>query len=143
MNEIEIWDCCAVAKTEVYTVALLDSTGNIGGWVLEMALERGHTVRALVLNMDILDEYSNYVQMEKLYIIEGEIEEEEKIRELLRGVDVVISVLNSPSNNKLIMTTAAEALVEALIDMSDRPRYVIYLMTFNCSEGEKLDDLLY
>ena len=71
MTEVQIWDCCQVAKKEIYTIALLGSTGKVGGWVLEMALERGHTVRALVRNLDNVDDYSNYVQVEKLFVIEG------------------------------------------------------------------------
>ena len=130
-TEIEIWDCCEVAKKDVYTVALLGSTGKVGGWVLEMALERGHTVRVLIRNPDKLDEYSNYFMMKKLYIIQGGIDNEERMRELVNGVDVVISTLGSRSKNDLIMATAAEALVQALNDISERPRYFLnYLYLF-------------
>ena len=121
-TEVELWDCCEVAKKERYTIALLGSTGKVGGWVLEMALERGHTVRALVRNPDKLDDYTSYCMVEKLFVIQGSIEEDGKMRELIRGVDVIISTIGSRSKHKLTMTTAAEILVETLNDISDRPR---------------------
>ena len=94
-TEVELWDCCEVAKKERYTIALLGSTGKVGGWVLEMALERGHTVRALVRNPDKLDDYTSYTMVEKLFVIQGSIEEDGKMRELIRGVDVIISTIGS------------------------------------------------
>ena len=124
MTEEHVSECCQVSNAEVKTVGLLGSTGRQGGWVLEMALELGHTVRALVRNPKKLDDYSNYSDTEKLQIIQGGIDDEEKMRELVKGVDVVISTLGSPSKDTLIMTTAAETLVQVLTDMSEPPRYV-------------------
>ena len=123
MTEVEVWDCCQIAKKDIYTVALLGSTGKVGGWVLEMALERGHTVRALVRNLDKLDDYSNYVQVEKLFVIQGCVEDRDQLRKTIRGCDVVISTLGSSSRHKNVLTKAAESLLETLSDMSDRPRY--------------------
>ena len=124
MTEERTWDCCQVAKKEVKTVALLGCTGRVGGWVLEMALERGHTVQALVRTPEKVDEFSNYEQMEKLHVIQGGIDNKNKMRELVKGVDVVISTLGSPSKNNLIMTTAAETLVQVLSHMTNPPRHV-------------------
>merc|ERR1712218_123643 len=106
-TEVELWDCCEVAKKERYTIALLGSTGKVGGWVLEMALERGHTVRALVRNLDKLDDYSNYVQVEKLFVIEGGVEDRDKLRKTIKGSDVVISTLGSSSRHRNLLTNAA------------------------------------
>ena len=100
-------------------VALLGCTGKVGGWVLEMALERGYSVRALARKAEKLDAYK-----EKIDIVEGGIKDEDKIRELVSGVDVVISTLGSPSNDNVIMKTAAETLVKVLKDMDNPPRYV-------------------
>ena len=132
MTEIEVWDCCQVAKKDIYTVALLGSTGKVGGWVLEMALERGHTVRALVRNLDKLDDYSNYVQVEKLFVIEGNVEDRAKLRQTIKGSDVIISTLGSSSKQKNVLTKGAESLLETLSDMSDRPRYAntLYFVKF-------------
>ena len=99
------------------TVALIGSTGKVGGWVLEMALERKHQVRALVRKAEKLDAYKDKIQ-----IVQGGIKDEEKMRELVTGADVVISTLGSPSNDILVMKTAAETLVSVLDAMDDPPR---------------------
>ena len=99
-------------------VALLGCTGKVGGWVLEMALERGFSVRALARKAEKLEAYK-----EKIDIVEGGVNDESKLRELLSGVDVVISTLGSPSNDNVIMKAAAESLVKVLNDMDNPPRY--------------------
>ena len=101
----------------VKTVALLGSTGKVGGWVLEMALERKHQVKALVRKPEKLDAYKD-----KIEIVQGGIKDEEKMLELVTGADVVISTLGSPSNSVLIMKTAAETLVKVLSEMDNPPR---------------------
>ena len=99
------------------TVALLGCTGKVGGWVLEMALERNLKVKALVRKPEKLDAYK-----EKIEIVQGGIKDEDKILELVTGVDVVISTLGSPSNSILIMKSAAESLVKVLDEMENPPR---------------------
>ena len=103
----------------VKTVALLGSTGKVGGWVLEMALERKHQVKALVRKPEKLDAYKDRIE-----IVQGGIKDEEKMLELVTGADVVISTLGSPSNSVLIMKTAAETLVKVLSEMDNPPRSV-------------------
>ena len=99
-------------------VALLGCTGKVGGWVLEMALERGFSVRALARKAEKLDAYKD-----KIEIVEGGINDESKISELVTGVDVVISTLGSLNNDNVIMKAAAETLVKVLNDMDSPPRY--------------------
>ena len=101
----------------VKTVALLGSTGKVGGWVLEMALERKHQVKALVRKPEKLDAYKDRIE-----IFQGGIKDEDKMLELVTGADVVISTLGSPSNSVLIMKTAAETLVKVLSEMDNPPR---------------------
>ena len=103
----------------VKTVALLGSTGKVGGWVLEMALERKHQVKALVRKPEKLDAYKDRIE-----IVQGGIKDEDKMLELVTGADVVISTLGSPSNSVLIMKTAAETLVKVLSEMDNPPRSV-------------------
>ena len=98
------------------TVALIGSTGKVGGWVLEMALERKHQVRALVRKPEKLDAYKDKIQ-----IVQGGIKDEDKMRELVTGADVVISTLGSVPG-QLVMKPAAEALVKILDEMDSPPR---------------------
>lgn len=113
------------------TVALIGYTGKVGGWVLEMALERKHQVRALVRKAEKLDAYKDKIQ-----IVQGGIDDEEKMRELVTGADVVISTLGSPSNTVLVMKTAAETLVNVLDAMDDPPR-VVWMTTIGVNEATK------
>ena len=103
--------------SENKTIALLGSTGKVGGWVLEMALERKYQVRALVRKPEKLDAYKDKIQT-----VQGGITDEDKMLELVTGVDVVISTLGSPNKQTLIMKTAAETLVKVLDGMEDPPR---------------------
>ena len=98
-------------------VAILGSTGKVGGWVLEMALERNYHVKALVRKAEKLDAFKD-----KIEIVQGGISDEDKMLELVTGVDVVISALGSPNKHTLIMKTAAETLVKVLDGMEDPPR---------------------
>ena len=102
---------------ETKSIALLGSTGKVGGWVLEMALERNYKVKAMVRKAAKLDAYKD-----KIEIVEGGITDEDKMLELVTGVDVVISTLGSPNKHTLIMKTAAETLVKVLDGMEDPPR---------------------
>jgi len=115
----------------VKTVALLGSTGKVGGWVLEMALERNYKVKALVRKAEKLAAYK-----ENIEIIEGGIKDEDKVRDLVTGADVIISTLGSPSKHVLVMRTAAETLVKVLADMEEPPR-VIWMTTVGVNEAIK------
>ena len=99
------------------TVALIGSTGKVGGWVLEMALERNLQVKALVRKAEKLDAFKDKIQ-----IVEGGIQDEDKMRELVTGADVVISTLGSPSKTVLVMKAAAETLVKVLDEIDNPPR---------------------
>ena len=98
-------------------VSLIGSTGKVGGWVLEMALEREFKVRALVRKPEKLDAFKD-----KIEIVQGGIKDEDKMLELVTGADVVISTLGSPSNSVLVMKAAAETLVKVLSEMDNPPR---------------------
>jgi len=113
------------------TIALIGSTGKVGGWVLEMALERKYQVRALVRKPEKLDAFKDKIQ-----IVQGGIADEEKMLELVTGVDVVISTLGSPNKHTLIMKTAAETLVKVLDGMEDPPR-VVWMTTIGVNEAIK------
>jgi hypothetical protein len=70
------------------TVALLGATGMVGGYLLEEALSRGYSVRALARTPAKLDAYR-----ERITIVHGEARDPAVIEALLRGSDVVISAL--------------------------------------------------
>lgn len=113
------------------TVALIGCTGKVGGWVLEMALERKHQVRALVRKPEKLDAFKDRIE-----IVQGGIKDEDKMRELVTGANVVISTLGSPSNSVLVMKIAAETLVKVLSEMDNPPR-VIWMTSIGVNDAIK------
>jgi len=99
---------------EKKTIALLGSTGKVGGWVLEEALERGYKIRALVRKPDKIPQ--SLRDNASLTLIQGSATEATAVEQLLEddNISVLISTLGSPNPQTLIMTDAAKALAEVL-----------------------------
>jgi putative NADH-flavin reductase len=68
-------------------IALFGSTGRVGTRVLEYALAEGHTVRALARDA------SRIAPRPDLTVIQGDIHDLDKVREVITGCDAVISGL--------------------------------------------------
>lgn len=99
--------------SEHRTVALLGATGMAGGYLLQEALARGYTVRALARTPAKLDEFSD-----RITIIQGDARDPAVIEELLRGSDVVISALGPVKADgdtaRFISTTATGNVLRAM-----------------------------
>lgn len=92
------------------TFALLGATRGIGRAVLNTALERGHSVRALVRPGSTLD-----LQHPNLAIVRGDATNPADIARALEGADALLSAIGTPARAKTPMRTrAAEASVEAM-----------------------------
>jgi putative NADH-flavin reductase len=75
-------------------LTLFGATGRTGKYLVEAALARGYYVTALARNPAKLA-----LQSERLFTVEGDIQDPQKVSEALVGADVVISVLG-PTNNQ-------------------------------------------
>lgn len=93
------------------TVALLGSTGKLGGWVLEALLDGGYQVRALVRQSDKLQAYAD---RPNLTVLQGSSDNEETLSELIDGCSAIIATLGSPDKDTLVCTPSAKALVSAI-----------------------------
>ena len=95
------------------TVALLGATGMVGGYLLEAALGRGYTVRALARNPAKLARFSG-----RITIITGDARDPAVIRKLLHGSDAVISALGpvkaDGDASRFINTTVTRNVLEAM-----------------------------
>ena len=95
------------------TVALLGATGMVGGYLLEAALQRGYTVRALARNPAKLAKFNSHIT-----IISGDARDPAVIRELLHGSDVVISALGpvkaDGDASRFINTTVTRNVLAAM-----------------------------
>ena len=98
---------------EQHTVALLGATGLVGRYLLQEALARGYTVRALARTPAKLDEFRD-----RITIVQGDARDPVVIEKLLRGSDVVISALGPVKADgdaaRFISTTATENIVRAM-----------------------------
>lgn len=75
-------------------LAIFGGTGKTGQHLIQQALDAGHEVTALARTPAKMT-----LQHPKLRIIQGDILEEERVEEVIQGVDAVISVLG-PTGNK-------------------------------------------
>ena len=74
-------------------LTLFGATGGTGKHIVEAALARGYYVTAFARNPAKLG-----LQSERLFTVEGDIQDPQKVSEALAGADVVISVLGPTSN---------------------------------------------
>jgi putative NADH-flavin reductase len=74
-------------------ITLFGATGGTGKYLVEAALARGYYVTAFARNPAKLG-----LQSERLFTVEGDIQDPQKVFEALAGADVVISVLGPTSN---------------------------------------------
>lgn len=75
-------------KTPNETFLVFGATGQTGKHFLTLALEKGHHVKALVRSPDKVE-----VKSPNLSLHQGQIEDFNKVDELVKGVDVVIAML--------------------------------------------------
>ena len=96
-----------------HTVALLGATGMVGGYLVEAALQRGYTVRALARTPAKLARFGS-----RITIIKGDARDPAVIRELLQGSDAVISALGpvkaDGDASRFINTTVTRNVLETM-----------------------------
>lgn len=102
-----------VAVGEHRTVALLGATGMVGGYLLQEALARGYSVRALARTPAKLSEFSD-----RITIVQGDALDPGAVATLMRGSDVVISALGPVRADgdaaRHINTTATGNVLQAM-----------------------------
>ena len=90
-------------EVEHRKLLVLGGTGNTGRWVVKMAIERGHHVRALVRSKDSIEERDG------LEIVEGEVLDPVVVQHVMVGCDAVISCLGirkeTPSDPRSALTS--------------------------------------
>lgn len=90
-------------------VALLGATGKAGKYLLNELLNKGYQVRSLIRNPE---KYTlTHPAME---IIKGDITDKEAALTLLKGCDVVISVIGQPKDEPLNSSIAATHITSAM-----------------------------
>ncbi|KAK6312934.1 hypothetical protein J4Q44_G00162810 [Coregonus suidteri] len=109
---------CLIAFSVKMKIAVLGATGQTGQYLINQALQQGHTVTAIVRNPGKLT-----VQHEKLKVVEGNIFSEDSLKLHFQGQDAVVSCLGFPASflsgvtgYTLSMRAAVNAMREAKVN---------------------------
>src|SRR5690606_32714494 len=101
-------------KTQVRSVfmkiAVIGANGHIGSRVVQEALNRGHEVTAVVRTPSKVE-----TQHEHLKVVQGDVFDNERIVNAIKGQDVVVSAYNigySPDSDPANFPKAAQYLIE-------------------------------
>jgi len=91
-------------------IAVFGATGRVGTRLIKEALARGYSVAAYARSPQKIA-----VVHPKLLIVQGGLEDKDKIEEAVKGADVVVSVMGPVGRqDKLIFSPAYESIVQAM-----------------------------
>ncbi|MDY6777298.1 MAG: NAD(P)H-binding protein [Candidatus Nanohaloarchaea archaeon] len=89
-------------------LAIFGAAGRTGQELVDQALERGHDVRAFDLDTLSLSHH------ERLELIDGDIHDQEAVRNAIQGCDAVVSGLGITGSQSDVLTAWAENIVPAM-----------------------------
>jgi len=103
-------------------VAILGGTGKTGKFGVKGALQRGHNVRILARNPDkvktvfndLFGEEEGAAQFEKVTVVKGGVKDEEAIKELVTGADVVLSFLGMIDSTVWVVEPGIKQIMSAM-----------------------------
>ena len=113
-------------------LAVLGSTGRTGRLLLDKALAAGHRVRVLVRDAKKIT-----VTSPKLVVIEGDVRDEARLREVMTGVDVVLSALGPTSNDPTVCSAATERVLPLMVELKVRRYVVVSGAALDCPGDDK------
>ena len=91
-------------------IAVFGATGRTGKQVVEQALERGYEVTAFARNPEKLGELR-----ERIQVIQGDVQDKEKVSQAVAAADAVISVLGPTKNEPVFeVTRGTENILDAM-----------------------------
>jgi nucleoside-diphosphate-sugar epimerase len=105
-------------------VAILGGTGKTGKFGVKGALQKGHNVRILARNpdkvktifKDLFGEEEGATQFEKVTVVKGGVKDEEAIKELVTGADVVLSFLGMIDQTVRVVEPGIKQIMSAMKD---------------------------
>ncbi|MFJ7730600.1 NAD(P)-dependent oxidoreductase [Lysinibacillus sp. NPDC097231] len=95
-----------------YKIAIIGGTGKVGRHIAARALEKGYQVRMLVRNPEKLTFRDSRVE-----IVEGNVQNSEDIRKLLKDCQIVINTFGQPIKEKQIYSSVTENILEVMTDL--------------------------
>ncbi|MGY4793713.1 NAD(P)-dependent oxidoreductase [Lysinibacillus fusiformis] len=95
-----------------YKIAIIGGTGKVGRHIASRALENGYQVRMLVRNPENLTFRDSRIE-----VVEGNVQNPEDIRKLLKDCQIVINTFGQPIKEKPIYSSVTENILEVMTDL--------------------------
>jgi putative NADH-flavin reductase len=92
-----------------YKIAIIGGTGKVGRYIATKALQKGYQVRLLVRNPERLA-----YRDDRLEVVEGNIQDIETIRKLLKDCQIVINTLGQPLKEIPIYSSVTENILKVM-----------------------------
>ncbi len=99
-------------------IALPGARGKAGKYILQLLLDKGYAVNALIREPE-----SYKFSHPLLTVVKGDIKDPETVHTLLTGCNAVISVIGQPKDEPLISSLAANNILKAMSEFSIK-RYI-------------------
>lgn len=99
-------------------IAIIGGTGTVGRFISEEAIQNGYQVRMLVRNPDIVEFTSNGLEL-----IQGDVQNTESIRSLIKGCDIVINTFGQPMSDVPLFSGITEKIINIMKELEVK-RYV-------------------
>ena len=96
-----------------YKIAIIGGTGTVGRHIAKRAIQQGYQVRMLVRN----PERVSYIH-DKIEFVQGQIQEIETIRELLKDCKVVINTFGQPTKEKPIYSQVTKNILGVMTELT-------------------------
>lgn len=95
-----------------YKIAIIGGTGKVGRYIASTAIKKGFRVRMLVRNPETL-----VYRDDDLEIVEGQIQDFEAIRKLLKDCNIVINTFGQPPKEAPIYSSVTKNILEIMKDL--------------------------
>jgi len=117
------------------TVAIIGAGGKTGRWAVKGGLQRGYSLRILARNPDkvkatmveLFGEQEAEANLERVTVVKGGVMDQEALKQLFQGADVVLSFLGMPANSDgktWVVAPGVESILTVLKGMEKPPKLV-------------------
>jgi len=117
------------------TVAIIGGTGQSGRWAVKGGLQRGYNLRILGRNPDkvktimveLFGEQEGEAYLNKVTVVKGGVMDQEALKELFMGADVILSFLGMPPNSDgktWVVAPGVQSILETIKRMETPPKFV-------------------
>ena len=96
-----------------YKIAIIGGTGTVGRHIAKRAIQQGYQVRMLVRNPERVS-----YKHDKIEFVQGQIQEIETIRELLKDCKVVINTFGQPTKEKPIYSQVTKNILGVMTELT-------------------------